>query len=270
MKIKLRPRTGRVVRSLLLFLAGLVALQVIIAVGHIRYGMQLGALTELADMDLEANLPTIFNVLLFLVAALLFVVMGRTEQGRARLAWTTMAGVCVFLAFDEGAQIHEKFMLVTWQLVDGARDADGSLGLLYYAWFIPYLAAVVMLGTLLLPWFVRLDRRLRMGFLMAGIIYLAGAVGMEAYSGKVAEALLADQVPDGQVPWMPCFAYPVGQCALYTEPGYVVPYVIEETLEMVGLIVCIGFLLDGLERRRVRLRVGFGARKKERSRVDAA
>ncbi len=258
MKIRIRIRTDRVVRTLSTLLAVLVLLQGIVAVGHIRLGLEVAALTELADMDLEANLPTIYNVLLFFLGALLFLLMGRTEHGRTRNAWTLLACVFVFLAFDEGAQIHEKFMLLTWQLLDGARNADGTLGILYYAWFIPYLAAVLVLGVLLLPWFMRLDPRLRTGLLISGGIYLAGAVGMEAYSGKLAENMLAFALPNEHYPWMPCFLYPADQCILYTQPAYVLTYTLEETLEMTGLIICIGFLLDGLERRRVRLRVGFG------------
>lgn len=259
MKIRIRTHTNRVVRTLFTMLAGLVMLQGVIAVGHIRLGLELAALTDLADMDLEANLPTIYNVLLFFVGAVLFLLMGRTEQGRIRQAWNVMTGVFIFLAFDEGAQIHEKFMLVTWHMLDGMRQADGTLGILYYAWFIPYLAVVLFMGLLLLPWFVQLDRRLRIGFHISGAIYLSGAVVMEAYSGKLAESMLAFALPGEHYPWMPCFLYPTEQCILYTQPAYVLAYTLEETLEMTGLIICIGFLLDGLERRGVRLRVDFGS-----------
>ena len=241
-------------------LALLVALHATVALGHLYFRIEFGALTRLADMDLEANLPALYNVLLFFLGAFLFYLAGRSElPGSSRRPWYIMAGVFVFLGFDEGAQIHEKLMLVTLRLMGHEDGGDGTLGWLYYAWTIPYGLAALALLAILVPWFLRLEARLRWGFLAAGALYIGGALFMEAYSGKLAERYMITAGSDEDYPWMPCFAYPEGQCFLYTEPRYVLAYTIEEVMEMSGLILCIGVLADALDRRRVRVELTFGA-----------
>jgi hypothetical protein len=264
LKIHLQPGPRQLLRLLFSVLVLLLAMHAMVAIGHLYFRIEFGALTRLLDMDLEANLPALYNVLLFFLGAFLFYLVGRSEPAaKARSPWYLMAGVFVFLGFDEGAQIHEKLMLVTLRLMGHEEGSDGTLGWLYYAWTIPYGIAALALFAVLAPWFLRLETRLRWGFLVAGAIYIGGALVMEAYSGKVAESYMMNAGPDDDHPWMPCFAYPKGQCFLYTIPAYVMAYTVEEVMEMTGLILCIGVLADALERRRVRVEVSFGGERVE-------
>ena len=217
-------------------------------------------MTELFDMDLEANLPALFNVLLFLAGALAFHLVGRTEAtSKARRPWNLMALVFVFLAFDEGSQIHEKLMLTTLRLMNAGGLGDGQMGWLYYAWIIPYGIAALTLLAILLPWILRLVPRLRWGLLLSGGLFVFGAVFLEAWSGKVAEALEATARADAELPWLPCFVYTPGSCFLYDDRAYVLLYTLEELAEMGGLILCLGVLLRELERRKAQVLLRFGA-----------
>ena len=241
-----------------IFLAVLVCFHLFVVVAHFKFHRPVAAMTELFDMDREANLPALFNVLLFMIAGVLFYAMGRTTEGKARRSWFLMAGVFVFLGLDEGAQIHEKLMMVTLRLMNNGGMGDGQMGWLYYAWTIPYGLAAIALLVMLLPWLVKLDPRTRWGLLITGGIYVFGAVFMEAFSGKIAEGLEATARSEEQLSWLPCMLYPPTQCFLYADATYVLLYTIEEFAEMTGVILCIGVLLRALERSKATMEVAFG------------
>jgi len=259
MQFHFRFHALRTRRILFLILGGLIAMHVLVALGHLVGHVRLGALTKLFDVDCEGNVPTLFNVLLFLCAALLFILIGSTETGRGRWAWRLMGGVMLFLGVDEGAQVHERFMNHTLLLLGHGQVRVGEMGWLFYAWIVPYLMATALLVAVLLPWLRKLERTTRNGLLLAGAIHLLGAVGMEAYGGKVAEHLLLTTAGQ-EFAWLPCDVYPSKGCFLYADPWYVTLYTIEEALEMTGLIICIGVLLRVMEWREVQWDVRFGGK----------
>ncbi len=250
---------SRAVLVLLVILAVLIALHGVVAIGHLAFHLRLGAMTKLFDVDIEANVPTLFNVLLFLVVAALFLMAGNMHTGRGRWPWYLMAAIMAFLGMDEGSQVHERFMNFTLRLLGDGEMRIGQMGWLFYAWTIPYLVGAAALLVLLLPWLMRIEARLRNGLLLAGAIYVLGAAGMEAFGGKTAERLLVDMRPPESYAWLPCDVYVASDCFLYADAGYVAIYTIEETLEMTGLILCIGVMLRLLARHRVEWTVRFRA-----------
>ncbi len=249
--------TSKGVLILFTILAGLLLLHAVVAVGHLVFHARLGAMTKLFDVDCEANVPTLFNVLLFFILAALFFLAGNMHQGRGRWPWYLMAAILTFLGVDEGSQIHERFMNFTLRLMGDGDMRIGEMGWLFYAWILPYLIAGAALLMLLLPWLLRLEVRVRNGLLFSGFIYVLGAAGMEAYGGKVAEGLLVALPQAEDHAWLPCDVYNPGDCFLYADAAYVTIYTIEETLEMTGLILCIGVMLRMLARHRVELTVRF-------------
>ena len=212
-------------------------------------------MTQLVDLDLEANLPTLFNVLLFLMGAALFLLHGKAAEPKARRGWFVMACVFLFLSLDEGAQIHEKFMLITIRLMNHGSVA-GHFGWLYQAWVIPYLFASVVLGMILLRWFLRLPSKLQRGFVISGCVYIFGAVFLEMAGGKVIEMLTLPDKPPSLYPWMPCEIYPDPYyCWIYMEPRYIALYTMEEMGEMTGLILCIRVLLKAFEAKSIQVQL---------------
>ena len=241
-------------RYLLLILGALLLLHLWVAFCHVVLHWRVEALTQLADVDLEANLPTFFNVALFFIGAALFYLHGRAEKGRMRRGWFIMAAVFCFLGVDEGSQIHEKFMLFTLRLLHHGSQDGGNLGWFYYAWVIPYglgtLAVVIALGR----WLLNLRPVLRRKLLVSGAVYLFGAIFLEMAGGKLSRTL-PYQDP-ALFPWMPCEVYSnPGDCWLYMEPRYIVLYTLEEMCEMGGLILCIRALLQDFESRRLRVSI---------------
>lgn len=258
MNIPLRLSAAGITRVLLVGLGSLLFMNLAIAFFHLVMHMRVEAFSQLFDMDLEANLPTFYNCFLFFVGAALFLLLGNTvPQGRPRRGWYLMAGVFAFLGVDEGSQVHEKFMLVTLRLLHNGQQSGGDFGWFYYAWVIPYGIAAITLVLILSRWLMALDAPLKKGLFLSGTVYVFGAVFMEMLSGKVADGYTVTLSPDQEV-YIPCEIYENNTCHLYTHWGYIGAYSVEETCEMLGLVLCIYALLKALERRKIRFDVAIG------------
>lgn len=254
-RIQFRSRTAT--RQLFIILGVLLLLHVTVVFSHLVLHWRVEALTQLADVDNEANLPTFFNVALFFMAAMLFYLHGKSTEGKQRRGWMIIAGVFCFLGVDEGSQIHEKFMLVTLRLMHhGSQDA-GDLGWFYYAWVIPYGLATIALVLVLFRWLLNLHPLLRKQLIISGAVYLFGAVFLEMLGSKLTRVLPYKDAAN--FPWMPCSVYgDLGYCWLYMEPRYILAYTLEETFEMTGLILCIRALLKAFERKELHLTLSVG------------
>ncbi|MCB0792629.1 MAG: hypothetical protein H6595_07600 [Flavobacteriales bacterium] len=231
MQLELLYSPWRATRVFLIVLGALVAMHLLVAFCHLFLHWPVNALTILFDLDAENNAPTFYNCFLFFVGAFFFYLAWRIEERRPRWPWYLMAVVFVFLGFDEGAQVHEQFMLVTLRMMDWKF---GEMGMLYYAWYIPYGLATLALALLLVRWLFRLDPRTRWGMVVGGVIYVTGAVFFESISGDIAES--------------------IGDVDLGMNGAYVTVVTFEETFEMLGLIICNHFVLERLARAQLELR----------------
>lgn len=187
--IRLQP--SRIVR----ILSAIAVLLVVISVagqliryvgGHdYAYGL-LSPAEQLFHVNREQNIPTLFSVLLLLCAASflgLITLLKRQHQDPDRFKWATLTVGFIYLAIDEAWSFHE--MLV--EPVRGLLGHD-SLGIFFFAWVLPAMAGVLILGLLFLKFLLRLPSLTRWSFLGAGAIYLGGAIGMEMLGGRHAES----------------------------------------------------------------------------------
>ena len=166
------------------------------------------------NFDSESNLPTWFSVFLLGTAAWKLWQLSKLDSVRQTF-WRILGGVFAFLALDELAQIHEKFNSIGRDLVGYREGIDG--GWLHHAWTLPYLLIFVVLGVFLLPTLLRLPRPLLLRFVLAGTLFLLGAVGVEMFTGTILTS--------------------TGK-----NTGYYLSTTLEESLEMLGVIYFI-FLL---------------------------
>ncbi|MBS1546654.1 MAG: hypothetical protein JST38_19840 [Bacteroidetes bacterium] len=257
--IHIRLQSRETTRYLFTILGVLLALHLWVAFCHLVLHWKVEALTQLVDVDLEANLPTFFNVALFFIAAMLFYLHGKAEQGAHRRGWFVMAVAFCFLGIDEGSQIHEKFMMFTLRLMNHGKQDGGDLGWFYYAWVIPYGLATIALVVTLGGWLFKIRPELRKGLVISGTIYVFGAIFLEMAGGKLARTLPFQDASN--FPWLPCNIYDdPGSCWLYMEPRYIILYTLEETCEMTGLILCIGALLKAFEAKQLQVGITVGER----------
>lgn len=214
MQLTLNPRTP--MRAIAMIIVVLVTANLATLAARIAGYDHLLGLLPLFDFNGEGNLPTLFSVLLLAGAAALLFLLGAADVPAARRGWYWLGAVFVFLALDEGAGIHDGLALPL-------RTLLGTDGILYFAWVIPYalLAGAVFVASI--PLLRRLAATTRNLFLLAGALYVGGALGIELVEGW-------QVTRDGGHKRALFFAW----------------VALEETLEMIGLAVFIHALLRHL------------------------
>jgi hypothetical protein len=105
-------------------------------------------------------------------------------------------------------------------------------GFLRYAWVIPYFVIVAGLVLFLYNFLLRLPSKTRNLFILSGLIFVSGAIGLELLEGYY-DSLLGTNY--------------------YT----VVLYTIEEAMEMVGVIIFIYALLNYLSENQEKVKIVF-------------
>lgn len=129
----------------------------------------------------EYNVPSAYNALLFLLATLLLWLTGRVARRRGdpfARTWTGLAGLSLFLTLDEYFALHDK-------LGAPIRELLGVGGVLYYAWVIPYGLLVLVVALLLVRFLRHLPPGLRTALLLAGGLYVMGALGLELFEARI-------------------------------------------------------------------------------------
>jgi hypothetical protein len=179
---------------------------------------------RLTWVDGEANIPAWFSSTLLLLCSALLAVIGSAQRHRPGrvFPWLFLAVVFAFLSLDEVAQLHEL-------AIRPLRERLETTGYLYYPWILPAGLGVSTLAAGYSGFLIALPGRTRWLFVLAGGLYIGGALGVEAISGRQA--------------WLH------GEQSL----AYHLIVTLEELLEMSGLVVFVYALLDYLERRFSRL-----------------
>lgn len=178
-------------------------------------------LVRFLDVNAEFNLPTFYaSALLLATAGLLWLVMRVAgAAGHRRWPWAVLATGFLIMALDESATLHER-------LAPPLRDYFGEAlpGAFYFAWVVPGLVVVGVVGLVLLRFVWTLPRRTRAAFLAAAFLFVGGGLGLELVEGM----LFAPDRPLSAV--------------------YLAVATTQEALEMAGVILFIWALLDYLER----------------------
>lgn len=177
---------------------------------------------ETFSLSCEWNVPTLYTAALLWGSALLLALVAASAR-RAREPfvghWRLLAAGFAYIGVDEVLGIHEH--VGAWVKLEHV---------VYFDWIVPAAGLLVVLSLIYLPFLRALSSRDRRRFLLAGAIYVGGAVGMELPLGWWTARNGIDNL------------------------GYALIDALEETLEMVGLVIFLLSLLDYLASRRVSLR----------------
>lgn len=168
------------------------------------------------DPDEDPSLAAWFSSVALLAAAVLTALIGLQKRRRHQpfaAHWLGLAGLFVLLSIDESIEIHEM-------LSHTLQVAMNTGGFLFHAWIIPGAIFVVLLAVVYCRFLWALEQRTRRLFILSGIIFVAGALGMEAVSAPL---------------WQ--------QNAEHTL-AYTLVVSVEELLEMLGVVLFIYALLD--------------------------
>ncbi|WP_114751190.1 hypothetical protein [Pleomorphovibrio marinus] len=170
-------------------------------------------LVQFFNFDQENNFPSFFSAVAMLIAAfcLFAIYLINRDKGmeyRFISPWLMLALVFVFLGFDEAVQIHESFETLTKEIFPFAQAFNR-------AWIIPYAAAFLIGLVIFVPFFLKLPQSTRKYFIISGVIFISGAVGLEIVGGLYAKEHGTNNL------------------------GYGMLYTIEETMEMLGVAIFI-------------------------------
>jgi hypothetical protein len=162
-------------------MAGVVARVAILWTTPDDYGIR--ELARRFDLDIEHNIPSWFASGTLLAAAVLLGAIAYDawlRRLRFRWHWTGLAAMFVCLSIDEATSLHEMVMAS----LHGRFDLQG---LLFFAWVIPAAAAVLVVGLVYVRFFKDLPVRTGQLFLVAAVVYVGAALGLEAVGGMVVE-----------------------------------------------------------------------------------
>jgi hypothetical protein len=172
---------------------------------------------SLWSLSYEGNMPTWYASALPLLCAGLLAWIAADEVPD-RGYWRLLAAGFLAISIDETVGLHER--------LSGLFDTTGFL---YFGWVIPAGALVVALGLAFIGFLRRLPRDVARRFLLAGGLYVTGAVVLELPLGWWTERYGDDSFGYALIDWC------------------------EETLEFVGLTVFASALLARLEGRQLQL-----------------
>ncbi|MCB1104369.1 MAG: hypothetical protein KDK74_06510 [Cephaloticoccus sp.] len=178
------------------------------------------ALPRFFDLGAEANLPTHFSALCLLFAGLLCLLTAPADAVRQKSGWFGLGLGFIYLSYDEAAQIHDGIINPVVTSIFGSFETS----LFHYGWVAVALVAVGVVAVLYLGFLTRLPRGYAAWFIVAGTVYLGGAVGMEMLE---AHFVATDNWPKGWFPWR---------------------MLAEEMGEMMGVILFLFILLRYMER----------------------
>jgi len=166
----------------------------------------------------EGKIPTWYSACTLLFSSILLATIAfakRASRDRYLIYWIGLAIIFLYMSLDEATAIHEM-------MGDPLQTALNTKGLLYFAWVIPATAFLMIFGVVYLRFLIDLPPKTRHLFMIAGIVYISGVLGMEMIGAKYWSRYGADLT-------------------------YGIMATVEEILEMSGILVFIYALIDYLE-----------------------
>ena len=197
MKLTFDSAPATVIRNL--FIVACVFLAASLAVsfwGLFGNGDDYWFFTHYFDFDVKNNLPHVFKSLLLAGCSGVIFLNARApaQSGGAFVKrWRALGWIFLALAVDEEVQIHQQFIspLIARVLgVDVDHTADAKV-----FWIIPYLIFTVAFCVAYLGFWWKLPPRVRLGFALAGVVYVGGAAIVEELAHHYAKTHDDTNVP---------------------------------------------------------------------------
>jgi len=207
----------RVLRTLIKIIAGLVFCGLLThLLFHYLKSLLIAELSYIFNLDEEHNIPAVYSFFQLLAACFLLAIIARhasQAKHKLRAYWWLMALLFFYISFDELESFHERASL--W-----IHLHFHTTGFFYFAWVIPTIFILLVLGLILLRFLRYLPADSRKRFLIAGTVYITGAVGGDVVAGQYIS------IHGNGLGW-----------------PYVVEYHVEETMEMLAIAYFIYALL---------------------------
>jgi hypothetical protein len=174
--ISLHPR---VVTATLLKIVGTLLLAALFCL-FLIFGLNLEngfGFVPLFDINNEYNIPALYSAcaIWFSAALLLFIYRQEKKAGTPKAYyWRHFAYLFMFLGIDELASIHEifgRFAPMIWERFPALQISR--------KWIIPFSPVLLAMAIYFFRFYLLLSKENRVRFTAAGLVFLAGAVGIE-------------------------------------------------------------------------------------------
>ncbi len=215
-KVELAIRRSTVVMALL------VANVLVVACGSVAHLVRhlwiadidspLSHLLGRIDLVEEPSLAQWYSASLHLCISLINAGIAVSFRGKLFVGWMGLALLFLFTSIDEAVMIHEMLDRPT-------REAFGTSDWFSIAWILPGAVIALVIGLAYIKFLAALPRGIAVTFIVAGIVFLSGAILMEIPGGHLYEKY-------GFSSW-----------------HYIASYAIEELLELLGLVTFVHGLL---------------------------
>lgn len=175
--LRLAFAPGRTLLFLLIVIATLALLHVAVMYTHYRVFEVSHLIRDLFDLDEEQAFGTWFSAaqLGFAGFLVLAISLHASTPERMRNYWLLLGlGLC-FLSLDEVAGLHETLN-----------------SMIEFSWTLPGAILAAVVGLAFIPFVISLPSRTRWLFILAGVIYLGGALGAERVGHWFADEKLMD------------------------------------------------------------------------------
>ncbi|MGB7442316.1 MAG: hypothetical protein WA919_14715 [Coleofasciculaceae cyanobacterium] len=206
-----RVLTSIVLTLIILSLIGQFAKNIL---GHER----LFGFVQLTDVNGERNIPAWFSSSLLIFSSVLLAVITvvkKSTGARYISHWLGLSLIFLCLSMDEAISLHER-------TIEPLRTGLKATGLFYSAWVLLGAGFVSLILLMYLKFIGHLPSKTRFLFILAGAMYVGGAIGVELLHGYYLELYGKDM-------------------------AYALIATVEELLEMMGIVVFIYALFSYLQ-----------------------
>lgn len=184
------------------------------------------------NFNTKHNIPSFFNTVLLLIASVILYYIYLVQKKRFVLQrrWFVLAILFLIMAIEENASVH-----IFLHSLLPRHSILLQTGLSVLLWAIPFGILVTILAVYFKRLVLSLPRRIAIGFAVSAAIYITGAIILDLVGSVVAHTMGSRSL-------------------IYTAVS-----TLEETLEMLGIVVFIHYLFSYITSEFNTVGISFGA-----------
>lgn len=218
----------RVARAMAFIVLALVLLSIVNSIIGMFFGR---IILTFSVAENDVSLAAYYSALSLLLASILLTTIALIHRAedhpRYALRWAILAAIFLYLSCDEMLMLHERMGMVLMSVL--GRLGYEPTGFLSYPWVILYALLLIVFAVAYFRFWLDLPGRIRRLFLIAGALFVVGALGLEMFSA-----------------W---YEYTFGPWEVYRFGSQIVLVFsthLEELMEMLGIIIFVYALLSYL------------------------
>lgn len=146
------------------------------------------------DFNTEGNFPALYSALALGLCSFILAMTSRLKKSLAakdHQSWMFLSFIFLCLAFDEFCSVHELLNPILRKLLQQPK------GWLYFPWVTIGLAFTIIFLIFFRKFIYNLPSKIRTLLLIAGGLYLMGALGLEMINGYIVESMGFDNLVYG-------------------------------------------------------------------------